>query len=88
MSQAKWTLGLADKGHTYLCTAVHLQEPDAWNVLLEVDGEYINALSTDDPTSLSLQMIADAQLKMEEAPIQRNPKAPTIEQLLHLASAG
>lgn len=68
MSHAKWTIGLADKGHTYFATAIQLQETEAWSVLLKVDQEYINALPTDDPTSLALQMIADAQLKMEEAP--------------------
>jgi hypothetical protein len=67
MASRKLTISLVDGGHSYLVTSVFLLDTESWSVLLKVDGVYRQALNTADfPSSLALQMIADAQLLAEE----------------------
>lgn len=58
----KWTIGLADDGHTYLTTALFMEETQNWSVMLKVDGVFLKTLPSDDPAALCLILIADAQI--------------------------
>lgn len=59
MADRKWTIGLADNGHTYTATALYLAEPETWSVLIRRDGAPYNALLTDNPCSDALKFIGD-----------------------------
>lgn len=58
----KWTIGLAAEGHTYLVTALYMEDDETYSVMLKVDGEYKKTLPSDDPATLALKLIADAEL--------------------------
>lgn len=61
-----WKFKLTDKGRKYRATARHRKDIEAWDVRLKVDGKFINAIQTENPTGIALQIIADAQLLEEE----------------------
>lgn len=61
----KWTIGLADGGHNYVVTAQWMEDDETYNVVLKVDGKFMKALPSDDPTVLALTLIADAELEAE-----------------------
>ena len=58
----KWTIGLADGGRLFLAIATYIIGIDAWSVVLSIDGEHQQAVLTEDPCMVALQLIADAQL--------------------------
>lgn len=85
----KWTIGLADGGHTYLVTAMYMEDDETYNVVLKVDGQYRKSLPSDDPAMLSLKLIADAELGNDDTDLgafvkelqelEESEKAPVFE---------
>lgn len=82
MIERKWTIGLADNGHTYTATALYLTEPETWSVLIRRDNTPYNALLTDNPCSDALKFISDLYTEDEANKNggRMNPTAAIVEE--------